>query len=121
MQKPFWLLGIDVLSGGNHTMDKIQSHKYFAEASHVLRPLNYPKGVYGRGYGVYTIPGTDIKIGILNLLGRALMKPLECPFKSFDWVYEKVKEETNVLFVDFHAEATAEKMAFGWYATAEQV
>ena len=114
--KALLALDIDVLSGGNHTMDKIQSHKYFNEAPKVLRPMNYPKGVYGRGYGIYTIPGTDIKIGILNLLGRALMKPLECPFKAFDWACEKIKEETNILFVDFHAEATAEKMAFGWYA-----
>lgn len=108
-------LGINVLTGGNHTMDKIQSHKYFHEANEVLRPLNYPKGVYGKGFGIYKIPGTDIKIGVLNLLGRAMMKALDCPFRAFDWAYEKIKEETNILFVDFHAEATAEKIAFGWY------
>lgn len=108
-------LDINVLTGGNHTMDKIQAHKYFNDATHVLRPLNYPKGVYGRGFGIYDVPGTSFKIGILNLLGRAMMKPLDCPFKAFDWASEKIKEETNILFVDFHAEATAEKIAFGWY------
>ena len=109
-------LGINVLSGGNHTMDKIQAHKYFNDAAEVLRPFNYPKGVYGRGFGIYDVPGCGVKIGVMNLLGRAMMKPLECPFRSFDWAQEKIKEETNILFVDFHAEATAEKMAFGWYA-----
>ncbi|MFZ1320906.1 MAG: TIGR00282 family metallophosphoesterase [Ignavibacteria bacterium] len=109
-------LDINVLTGGNHTMDKIQAHKYLMEEKRVLRPMNYPKGAYGHGFGIYNIPGTDLKIGIINLQGRVFMKSIDCPFRTFDWVYEKIKYETNIVFVDFHAEATAEKIAFGWYA-----
>jgi len=107
--------GIDVLTGGNHTMDKIQAHKFLNEAENVLRPLNYPRGAYGKGYGIYEIKEKGIKIGVVNLQGRVFMKPIECPFRTFDWVYEKIKEETNIIVTDFHAEVTAEKIAFGWY------
>ncbi len=109
-------LGIHVLTGGNHTMDKIQAHKYLNDTYNVLRPMNYPKGAYGHGYGIFDIPGTGKKITVLNLQGRVFMKGIDCPFRTFDWVYEKVKQESNILFVDFHAEATAEKIAFGWHA-----
>jgi len=109
-------LGIDVLTGGNHTMDKLQAHKYINQAESVLRPQNYPRGAYGFGFGVYAVPETEYKIGILNLQGRVFMKALDCPFRSFDWAYEKIKEKTNIVLVDFHAEATSEKVAFGWYA-----
>lgn len=108
-------LPIDVLTGGNHTLDKIQSHKFINESKNILRPLNYPKGVYGSGYGIYTTK-SNAKIAVINLIGRVYMKPLECPFRAFDRVYEKIKSETSIIFVDFHAEATSEKIAFGWYA-----
>ncbi len=108
-------LPIDLLTGGNHTLDKIQSHKFINESRNILRPLNYPKGVYGSGYGIYTTK-SNAKIAVINLIGRVYMKPLECPFRAFDRVYEKIKGETNIIFVDFHAEATSEKIAFGWYA-----
>lgn len=109
-------LNINVLTGGNHTMDKIQAHKFINDNKFVLRPNNYPKGVYGKGFGIYEIPGTSFKIGVINLMGRVFMRSIECPFRNFDWVYEKIKAETNIIFVDFHAEATAEKIAFGWHA-----
>lgn len=109
-------LPIDVLTGGNHTMDKIQAHKYINETPKLLRPQNYPRGAYGHGFGMFNVKDTQIKICVINLQGRTFMKPIDCPFRSFDWVYEKIKEETNLIFVDFHAETTAEKIAFGWYA-----
>lgn len=108
-------LPVNVITGGNHTMDKIQSHKFINESSNILRPLNYPRGAYGNGYGMYETNSNDFKIAIVNLQGRVFMKPIDCPFRSFDWVYEKLKEQTNIIIVDFHAEATAEKNAFGWY------
>jgi len=108
-------LDIDVLTGGNHSLDKIQTHKYLNEAEKILRPLNYPKGVYGKGFGIFKVKNTDIKICVANLQGRVYMKPLDCPFRAFDFLYEKVKEETNIIIADFHAEVTAEKIAFGWY------
>lgn len=108
-------LDIDVLTGGNHSLDKIQTHKFLNEADKVLRPLNYPKGVYGKGYGIYELKNTDIKICVANFQGRVYMKPLDCPFRAFDFLYEKVKEITSIIIIDFHAEVTAEKIAFGWY------
>lgn len=108
-------LGINVLTGGNHTMDKIQAHKYLNETRQVLRPVNYPRGAYGHGFGIYDIGDTGLKIAVANFQGRVFMKGIDCPFRGFDWVYEKVRQETNLLFVDFHAEATAEKVAFGWH------
>ncbi len=108
-------LPINVLTGGNHTLDKIQSHKFINESTNILRPLNYPKGVYGTGFGVYTIKD-NLKIAVINLIGRVYMKPLDCPFRAFDRIFERLKTETNMIFVDFHAEATSEKIAFGWYA-----
>jgi metallophosphoesterase (TIGR00282 family) len=109
-------LPIDVLTGGNHTMDKIQSHKYINESQNLLRPNNYPRGAYGRGFGIFKVKDSTIKICVVNLQGRTFMKPIDCPFRSFDWIYEKVKEETKIILVDFHAETTAEKIAFSWYA-----
>jgi 2',3'-cyclic-nucleotide 2'-phosphodiesterase len=109
-------LKIDVLTGGNHTLDKIQSHKFIGESENILRPLNYPKGVYGQGYRIFHVKSKDLKIAVVSMIGRVFMKPLDCPFRAFDKIYERIKEETNIIFVDFHAEATSEKIAFGWYA-----
>ena len=109
-------LGIDVLTGGNHTMDKIQTHKFISEAERLLRPLNYPRGAYGRGYGIFQVTGKMSKIAVINLQGRTFMKPIDCPFRSFDFIYEKIKNEARIIFVDFHAETTSEKIAFGWHS-----
>ncbi len=108
-------LKIDVLTGGNHTMDKIQSHKYINNSERILRPFNYPKGAYGKGYGIYSIPSTNKQICVANLQGRIYMKPIDCPFRAFDTIYDVVSNEVDIIIVDFHAEITAEKMAFAWY------
>lgn len=113
--KNFYRLGAHVVTGGNHSFAKWKIFPYMKTDRNLLRPLNYPKGAHGFGYGIYDIPGTPLKIGIVNMQGRTFMQPLDCPFRSADWVIEKIKEETNLIFVDFHAEATAEKQAFGWY------
>jgi len=109
-------LPIDVLSGGNHTMDKIQSHKYINDTPNILRPNNYPRGAYGHGYGIFPVKGTNHKVCVINLQGRTYMKPIDCPFRSYDKVIEKIKDETKIIIIDFHAETTAEKIAFGWYS-----
>jgi 2',3'-cyclic-nucleotide 2'-phosphodiesterase len=113
--KKLFELPIDVLTGGNHTMDKIQSHKFINDTPNLLRPNNYPRGAYGHGFGIFPVKNTDFKICVVNLQGRTYMKPIDCPFRSFDWIYEKTREETKIVIVDFHAETTAEKIAFGWY------
>ena len=79
-----------------------------------MRPANYPDGVPGRGAGVFRL-GSGKKIGILNLEGRVFMKNLECPFRVGEKEAERLRQETKVILVDFHAEATSEKMALAWF------
>lgn len=109
-------LGVHVITGGNHSFAKWKIYPYMKTDKNLLRPLNYPKGAHGFGYGVYDVPGKSLKVGVVNLQGRTYMQPIDDPFRTADWVLDKMKEETDIIFVDFHAEATAEKMAFGWYA-----
>lgn len=112
-------LGVHVITGGNHSFAKWKVFSYMKTDGNILRPLNYPKGNPGYGYGVYEIPGTDKKIGVLNLQGRTFMQPIDDPFSTADWALERIKEETDIVFVDFHAEATAEKMALAWHLDGE--
>lgn len=102
-------LGVDVVTGGNHTWDKQQSQEYLRTESRSLRPLNYPKGTYGNGY--YIADTKKGKVGVINLQGRAFMPQIDCPFRTAEWVVNKIRQETKVIFIDFHAEATAEKLA----------
>ena len=104
-------LGVHVITGGNHTWDRRQSQDYLRVEPRSLRPMNYPKGTYGNGY--YIGESKKGKVGVLSLQGRTFMTPIECPFRTMDWILTRIKQETKVVFVDFHAEATAEKMAMG--------
>jgi metallophosphoesterase (TIGR00282 family) len=102
-------LGVKVITGGNHTWDRHQSQEYLKTEPRSLRPLNYPKGTYGNGYHI-----TDTKkgkVGVVNLQGRAFMPVIDCPFRSSEWVLKKITNETKIIIIDFHAEATAEKLA----------
>ncbi len=108
-------LGVHVITGGNHSFAKWKIYPYMKTDPRLLRPMNYPRGAHGFGYGIYDIPGTSHKIGVVNLQGRTYMQPIDDPFRAADWVIEKIREETSAIFIDFHAEATAEKVAFGWY------
>ena len=107
-------LGIHVITGGNHLWDNWHSRKLLASNRNVLRPLNYPAENPGNGFVVYDL-GEKGKVGVLNLQGRVYMQSIDCPFKKADWAVEKMHEQTKVIFVDMHAEATAEKIALGWY------
>lgn len=106
-------LGVNVITGGNHIWDKHQSQDYLKTEAKVLRPLNYPKGTHGNGY--YIFESKKGKVAVINIQGRAFMSAIDCPFRAMDWVLAKLKNETKVIFVDFHAEATAEKMAMANY------
>lgn len=108
-------LGVHVITGGDHSFDKWKVFSYMREDNRILRPLNYPRGNAGFGFGVYDIPGRDLKIGVLNLQGRTFMRPIDDPFNAADWALSKIAEETNLIFVDFHAEATAEKVSMAWH------
>lgn len=105
--------GVNAITGGNHTWDKHQSQDYLKTEPRSLRPLNYPKGTHGNGYYIGEVRGT--KIAVISLQGRTFMTPIECPFRTMDWVLTKIKQEAKIVFVDFHAEATAEKMALAQY------
>ena len=107
-------LGVHVMTGGNHLWDNWNTRKLLGHSKNILRPLNYPSENPGNGFVVYEL-GEKGKIGVLSLQGRVYMQPIDCPFKKADWAVEKMREQTNVIFVDMHAEATAEKMALGWY------
>jgi hypothetical protein len=107
--KQFFTLGAHVLTGGNHTWDKHQAQEYLKNERRVLRPLNYPKGTYGNGYII--VETKKGKAAVLNLQGRTFMQTIDCPFRTAEWVLKKIAAETKVIFIDFHAEATAEKLA----------
>ncbi|MBU0560043.1 MAG: TIGR00282 family metallophosphoesterase [Bacteroidetes bacterium] len=102
-------LGVKVVTGGNHTWDKHQSQEFLKKDARSLRPLNYPKGTYGNGYII--VETKKGKVAVLNLQGRAFMATIDCPFRTAEWALNKIKQETKVIFIDFHAEATAEKLA----------
>jgi hypothetical protein len=106
--------GVDVLTSGNHIWAKKEIFSFLDEESRLLRPANYPPRVPGRGAGVFHT-GDGQKVGILNLEGRIFMKHLDCPFRVGEREVEILSRETYNILVDFHAEATSEKMAMGWF------
>jgi metallophosphoesterase (TIGR00282 family) len=106
--------GIDVLTTGNHVWRHRAAEAFLATELRVLRPANYPPASPGRGAGVYrTKDGASV--GVVNLIGRTFMEPLDCPFRAADREIEELRGITDVIVVDIHAEATSEKLAMGWH------
>jgi 2',3'-cyclic-nucleotide 2'-phosphodiesterase len=105
---------VDVLTSGNHVWDKKEAIPYMEKEPRLLRPANYPPHNPGRGAYVAN-DGQDRKLGVLNLQGRVFMEAIDCPFRTADEQLKKLKAATPAVFVDFHAEATSEKQAMGWY------
>lgn len=105
--------GVMVFSGGNHTFDRREIFDFIDKYPTLLRPANYPEGTPGRGNLLLDIG--DCKVGIINLHGRVFMEPLRSPFLIADELLKEMQQETKIIFVDIHAEATAEKMAMGFY------
>ena len=106
--------GVDVLTSGNHIWAKKEIISFLNEESRILRPANYPNRVPGRGQGIFESRNGQ-KVGVLNLEGRVFMRHLDCPFRVGEKEIEILRKQTNILIVDFHAEATSEKMAMGWF------
>ena len=106
--------GVQMITSGNHIWDKKDALDYIKREERIVRPANYPEGTPGKGTTIVKTPG-GTKVGILNLEGRVFMNNLDCPFRCADREVAKLKEETQIIFVDFHAEATSEKAALGWY------
>lgn len=100
---------VDVITMGNHTWGKKDIFK-FIDHPKLLRPANYPKGVVGKGYNIYSCKNK--KIAVINLIGRVDINVLsENPFILAKEIIEKIKNQVDMIFIDFHAEATAEKIA----------
>lgn len=106
--------GVDVLTSGNHIWDKKEIYDYLPRQQRLLRPANYPVGLPGAGLLVKEARN-GVHVAILNLQGRALMSPIDCPFRKADELLASIPENVKVRFVDFHAELTSEKTAMGWY------
>ena len=106
--------GIDVMTSGNHIWDKKEVLEYMPRQQKLLRPANYPAGVPGRGsYLGRTRTGEPV--GVVNVMGRVFMTPLDDPFAVAVREIEALRARTRVIVVDFHAEATSEKVAMGWH------
>ncbi|MGB2715021.1 MAG: TIGR00282 family metallophosphoesterase [Vicinamibacterales bacterium] len=106
--------GVDVMTSGNHVWDKKEVLEYIPRQPKLLRPANFPAGVPGRGtYLGRTRTGQPI--GVINLMGRVFMTPLDDPFAVALREIDALRAKTRIIFVDFHAEATSEKIAMGWH------
>jgi metallophosphoesterase (TIGR00282 family) len=106
--------GVDVMTSGNHVWDKKEALEYIQLEPRLLRPANFPAGVPGRGaYLATTASGGHV--GVVNVMGRVFMSPLDDPFAVAAREIDALRSSTNVVVVDFHAEATSEKLAMGWF------
>lgn len=110
----FFSWGVDVITGGNHMWDKKEVYGYLDGTTRVLRPYNYPLGVPGHGYTTQK-NSKGQKIAVVSLQGRVFMNPVECPFRMGREIVDELRKETKFIIVDFHAEATSEKIALGRY------
>lgn len=111
--RDFMELDVDVVTTGNHVWDNNDILKIIDVEDRLLRPANFPP--MARGKGFCNIMKKGLNITVINLMGRALMHPLDCPFRTFDNIYEAYCKNSDIVVVDFHAEATSEKRALGWY------
>jgi len=116
--KELYDAGVDVVTSGNHIWDKKEINDSLERDQRLLRPANYPPGMPGRGTGVYeTAAGT--KVAVVNLEGRVFMKNLDCPFRAANELVADLRQQTPIILVDFHAEATSEKQALGYYLSGK--
>jgi hypothetical protein len=105
--------GVDLITGGNHTWRNRDAYVLLDEHARILRPANYPPGAPGRGAATVEVDGTTV--GVLNLQGRVFMGELDDPFRAADAEVAELRRRTPIIMVDFHAEATSEKIAMGWH------
>lgn len=106
--------GIDVLTMGNHVWDNKDIYNFIDDEPRLIRPANYPGPCPGQGYYIYTA-GINEKIAVVNLCGRVFLPPLDCPFQSAAEILKSLKDKTDYIIIDFHAEATSEKAALAYY------
>ena len=106
--------GVHAITTGNHIWENWKSRPLLGKDRRVIRPMNYPAGNAGYGFTTFSAEN-GVKVGVLQLQGRTFMSTIDCPFNSADFAIDKMKSDTNITIVDFHAEATAEKISMGWY------
>ena len=106
--------GVDVMTSGNHIWDKKEVLDYIPTEPRLLRPANYPAGVPGRGAHVAQ-SGDGRSVGVINVMGRVFMLNIDDPFQIVLREIEAMRARTRIIIVDFHAEATSEKIAMGWH------
>lgn len=106
--------GVDCQTSGNHIWDKKEIYSYFDYEPRLLRPANYPPGAPGAGYNIFETKKGD-RVAVINLQGRIFMWDIDCPFQTIDKILADIGSSATVIIVDFHAEATSEKQALGWY------
>ena len=106
--------GADVITGGNHSLYREKVHDAFDHEPRALRPFNFPEGTPGRGSGLFDASGGK-RVAVVNLHGRAMLPPSDDPFRLGRAAIEILRHETRLVIVDFHAEASAEKLAFARY------
>jgi metallophosphoesterase (TIGR00282 family) len=112
--KELFSAGVHVVTGGNHIWDKKEAVEYLDREDRVLRPLNYPPRVPGFGSIVHEC-ASGVRAAVVNISGRVFMPPMDCPFRTLEGEIERLEGKADVIIVDFHAEATSEKIAMGLY------
>ncbi|HDQ46035.1 MAG TPA: TIGR00282 family metallophosphoesterase [bacterium] len=111
----FMASGVHVITSGNHIWNKQKIFPVLNNHPHVLRPLNYPPGTVGRGSCIFETSG-GYRIAVINLQGRSFMQPIDCPFRVADRIIQDLHTQgIRIILIDFHAEATAEKLALAYH------
>jgi metallophosphoesterase (TIGR00282 family) len=105
--------GIDVITMGNHVWNKKEVYNFIEQETRLIRPANYPPGAPGAGMNVFVREGAAVCV--INMSGRVYMSPLDCPFRKADELLRQLSPDVKIVIVDFHAEASSEKIAMGWY------
>jgi 2',3'-cyclic-nucleotide 2'-phosphodiesterase len=111
--RQFLEFGAQAVTLGNHTWDNREIFEFIDQAKYLVRPANFPEETPGKG--IVYLKMNELEVAVISLQGRTFMTAIDCPFKKADALIEQAKKRTSIIFVDFHAEATSEKQAMGWY------
>lgn len=105
--------GVDVVTMGNHTFSNKESATVLNDFERVIRPVNYPPETEGEGYFIEDLG--NVRIAVINSMGRTNMEPLDCPFRETEKVLAKIKDKAEIIIIDFHCETSSEKLAYAYY------
>ena len=109
----FLEVGAQAVTLGNHTWDNREIYEFIDHAKYLVRPANFPENNPGKGIAYLKMNNDEV--AVISLQGRTFLPPSDCPFQKADELIEEAQKRTPIIFVDFHAEATSEKQAMGWY------